>query len=164
MTMRPMTLCISISRLLLLVGVAVAFVRPATYCCSTAERRCRAGNLSLFNGFGFDKGLSKEVNENEMFLIEKEVVANVQAQVDKKETMRAIATALSEPIKEPQSNVTPQWAIAVAASAAAGTASFFVVQNFAIGALVALGVGFVASRNPVEEADSAGAIARTVGD
>lgn len=152
-------------QLILLVGGAVGFSGPIAGCSTEARQRPfwkKPLQLSLFNGFGFDKGFNKEDSDDEMLMMEKEVVASAQAKVDKQTARKALTTALSDG-SPARTQATPQWAAALAASVAAGVASFLALHNIAVGLVVAASVGFVANRNPLEEEDSAGAIARTVG-
>lgn len=127
---------------------------------STKDIQSSLGPLhwSFFNG----PERSNRIDDDEMLLLEEEVISSVQAQVDQKNAKRAVVNALSDPSPAQVSRTTPQWAAAIAAGIAAGSISFFTLHNAALGVIVALGVGVVASRNPMEEQDAAGAIARTV--
>ena len=131
--------------------------------------RCRSiitGSCPLqMSFFGFFKDPERRsprtVDDSDIFSLEKEVLSSVQAQVDRANAKRALVSALSDD-SELSRTTTPPWAAAIAAAAIAGSISFFTFQNALLGAIVAMSVGFVASRNPVEEEDAVGSIARTV--
>ena len=103
------------------------------------------------------------VSNEDMLALEKEVLSRTQAELD----LRAVKQALLEadgPANKRQSSVTaPQWTIAAAASITIGSLVFILTQNILFGIVASIGIGFVASRDPIEEVDAAGALARTVG-
>ena len=101
--------------------------------------------------------------EDEIVALEKEVVYTTQAELDLQNVNRAVTSALSKnPTAQESSAIAPQWSIALAGGLSMGSIVFVLTQSIALGLVASLGVFFVASRNPVEEDDPAGAVARTV--
>ena len=90
-----------------------------------------------------------------------------QAELDRKNVKRAVTKALLvDPSTQPATTTpgqgTTKWSIALAGGISLGTIVFVLSQSIVLGVLASIGIGFVASRNPLEEDDTAGAVARTV--
>ena len=111
--------------------------------------------------------------EDEITALEREVLYSTQAELDRRSVNRAVTNALLDPSTRSASTAVQgtKWSIALAGGLSMGSivfvlcvggAGFSWTQSILVGVLASLGIGFVASRNPLEEDDSAGAVARTV--
>lgn len=159
---------ISVALPLLCLTLQSVLVVQAFVCCefdgsrnvSTRWRRPRERqSLLKMRFFGFSEDEQSKITKDEMVLLEKQVQASAQAQIDRTNAKKAIL----DPYPQQQALVPPPWAAAVAASVASGSVAFFTLQSLPLAVIAALGVAFVASRNPLEEKDNLGAVARTVG-
>ena len=114
----------------------------------------------------------EQQSEEEISALEREVLYSTQAELDRRSVNRAVTNALLDPSAKAETTAVQgsKWSIALAGGLSMGSIVFVLVggagfsgtQSILVGILASLGIGFVASRNPLEEEDSAGAVARTV--
>lgn len=126
-----------------------------------------------------EKKQKKSPMQAEIDSLEKEVLYNTQAELDRQNVNRAVTSAFAKSdsstsaqsfkqsatssVLRNASVMAPQWSIAVAGGISLGSVVFFLTQNIVLGLATCVGIGYLGSRDPLEEEDPAGAVARTVG-
>ncbi|CAB9521461.1 expressed unknown protein [Seminavis robusta] len=132
------------------------------------RQRRRRSSVVVLHDWGWGPGQSRPpaldnninrqppvVADDDIFVVEQQVRASAQARVDQASVTRAV-----EQVSPP---VVSTWSISVAAGVAAGIACLVATQSLVLAGMATAGIAFVASRNPTEEDNPVGAIARMLG-
>jgi hypothetical protein len=110
----------------------------------------------------------KQDSNDDIASLEREVLASVQAQLDRKRVVEAFLedkpSSSLGPLNDPLSKQSQSsWQIPAAAAVVTSTVSFVLLHNIYVTALVLASVFIAASGDPVEEDSLVGALARILG-
>lgn len=151
------------------------------FLCFIAHKKCHAHRektcfLSLKRTrplpfqFQLQASSHKQAPNDDIASLEREVIASVQAQLDRKRVVEAFLPSKPSSSLVPSSSNDPlpiqsqsSWQVPAAAAVVTSTFSFLVFQNPYVTALLLVSVFIAASGDPLEEDSLTGALARILG-